>query len=212
MEQNGRSQPRALSRSEVDVIIGDPSELVVQKIRPVIDGHFRKFIVLSPFLALGTVDADGNADVSPRGDPPGSVKVVDETKLLLPERPGNKLVDSVSNVLETGSVALLFLIPGVEEMLRVNGRGTIINDPSLLAGMEVRGKPPVLGIHVAVREAFIHCSKAVKRSQLWDPDSFVDRNQLPSLGQILRDQIEPPDMSATDIDAYAEDDARARLY
>ena len=211
MESNG-GEPDALSRSEVDAIIGAPGDLVAQKIRPVIDEHFRTFIALSPFLALGTVDAGGNADVSPRGDPPGSVKVVDATTLVLPERPGNKLVDSVSNILETGSVALLFLIPGFQEMLRVNGRGTIINDASLLAGMEVKGKPPLLGIRVAVEEAFIHCSKAVRRSQLWDPDSLVDRGELPSLGQILRDQIEVPDLSAEDIDELADNDARTRLY
>ena len=97
-------------------------------------------------------------------------------------------------------------------MLRVNGRGTIINDASLLAGMEVKGKPPLLGIRVAVEEAFIHCSKAVRRSQLWDPDSLVDRGELPSLGQILRDQIEVPDLSAEDIDELADNDARTRLY
>ena len=211
MESNG-GEPDALSRSEVDAIIGAPGDLVAQKIRPVIDEHFRTFIALSPFLALGTVDAGGDADVSPRGDPPGSVKVVDATTLVLPERPGNKLVDSVSNILETGSVALLFLIPGFQEMLRVNGRGTIINDASLLAGMEVKGKPPLLGIRVAVEEAFIHCSKAVRRSQLWDPDSLVDRGELPSLGQILRDQIEVPDLSAEDIDELADNDARTRLY
>ena len=203
---------RALSADQVRAVIGEPHELVVLKVRPELDEHCRAFIARSPFVALGTVDAAGNADVSPRGDPPGFVKVLDEGTLAIPERPGNKLMDSLANILETGIVGILFVIPGIEETLRVNGKATITDDPELLATMEVEGKPPKLAVVVRVEEAYLHCAKAFKRSQLWDPSVQVERAALPSLGRMLRDQIRPKDMTAADIDAYAEDDYRTRLY
>ena len=204
--------PRALSAEEVRSVIGEPHELVVLKVRAELDEHCRTFIGQSPFVALATIGADGRADVSPRGDPPGFVRVLDATTLAIPERPGNKLMDSLANILETGSVGLLFVIPGIEETLRVNGKATITNDPELVATMEVEGKPPKLAIVVRVEEAYLHCAKAFKRSRLWDPSVQLERAALPSLGRMLRDQIRPKDMTAADIDAYAEDDYRKRLY
>jgi PPOX class probable FMN-dependent enzyme len=185
---------------------------VVLKVRAELDDHCRAFIARSPFVALATVGADGHADVSPRGDPPGFVKVLDATTLAVPERPGNKLMDSLANILETGSVGLLFVIPGIEETLRVNGKATITDDPELVATMQVRGQAPKLAIVVRVEEAYLHCAKAFKRSRLWDPAAQIQRAALPSLGQMLRDQIRPEQMTAADIDAYAEDDYRTRLY
>jgi PPOX class probable FMN-dependent enzyme len=208
----GNAALRALSAEEVRSVIGDPHELVVLKVRAELDEHCRAFIAHSPFVALATIDADGHADVSPRGDPPGFVKVLDETTLAIPERPGNKLMDSLANILETCSVALLFVIPGIEETLRVNGKATITDEPELLATMEVEGKPPRLAIVVQVEEAYLHCAKAFKRSRLWDPSAQLERAALPSLGQMLRDQIRPKDRTAADIDAYAEEDYRTRLY
>ena len=203
---------RALSAEEVRAVIGAPHELVVLKVRPSLDQHCRAFIAQAPFVALGTVDVEGNADVSPRGDPPGFVKVIDDQTLAIPERPGNKLMDSLANILETGSVALLFVVPGIEETLRVNGKARITDDPELLAEMGVQGKPPRLAILVTVEESYLHCAKAFKRSRLWDPAAQVSRSALPSLGQMLRDQIRPKDMTASDIDEYAEKDYKTRLY
>lgn len=203
---------RALSEDEVRAVIGEPHELVVLKVRAGLDEHCRAFIARSPFVALGTVDAAGNADVSPRGDPPGFVKVLDDETLAIPERPGNKLMDSLANILETGRVGVLFVIPGIEETLRVNGKATITDDPELLAGMVVQGKPPKLAIVVRVEEAYLHCAKAFKRSRLWDPSTQVSRSELPTLGRMLRDQIRPKDMTAADIDEFAEEDYRTRMY
>ena len=208
----GRASLRALSAEDVREVIGSPHELVVLKVRPSLDDHCRAFIAQSPFVALGTVGAEGNADVSPRGDPPGFVKVLDDQTLAIPERPGNKLMDSLANILETGTVGLLFVVPGIEETLRVNGRATITDDPELLAELGVQGKPPKIAILVTVEQAYLHCAKAFKRSRLWDPSTRISRSALPSLGQMLRDQIRPKDMTASDIDEYAETDYRTRLY
>ena len=193
-------------------MIGDPVELVRMKIQPTLDEHCRSFTARSPFLCMGTVGADGTADVSPRGDPPGFVKILDDSTLAIPERPGNKLADSLTNILETGDVGLLFLIPGIDETLRVNGRATLSEDPELLESMVVKGKAPKLAVRVEVGEAFLHCAKAFRRSKLWAHESRVDRSELPSLGQMLRDQVEPPDVSAADIDALAEEEYRTKLY
>lgn len=202
----------ALSASEVRDIVGDPVELVQLKVRPSLDKHCRAFIERSPFLSLGTVDASGQADVSPRGDPPGFVQVLDDHTLAIPERPGNKLADSLTNILDTGSVGLLFIIPGIEETLRVNGTASINADPELLESMAVKGKTPALAIVVDVQEAFIHCAKAFRRSALWKPESQVDRKELPSIGQVIRDQVKPPDMDAEEIEEFAQEDYRTRMY
>jgi PPOX class probable FMN-dependent enzyme len=204
--------PRALSAEEVRSVIGEPHELVVLKVRAELDEHCRAFIAQSPFVALATIGGDGRGDVSPRGDPPGFVKVLDSTTLAIPERPGNKLMDSLENILETGTVGLLFVIPGIEETLRVNGKATITDDAELISTMAVEGKPPKLAIVVSVEEAYLHCAKAFKRSRLWDPSVQLDRSALPSLGRMLRDQIRPKDLTAADIDEFAEEDYRTRMY
>ena len=174
--------------------------------------HCRAFIERAPFVALGTVGSDGSADVSLRGDPAGFVRVLDDNTLAIPERPGNKLADSLTNVLETGKVGMLFIVPGVEETLRVNGTATITDDAELLEGMAVKGKTPKLAIVVDVDEAFVHCAKAFRRSSLWDPEKHADRSELPSIGQMIRDQVKPPDMGAEDIEEYAQEDYRTRMY
>jgi len=203
---------KALNTAEVREIVGDPIELVQLKVRPSLDKHCRAFIARSPFLSLGTVDANGQADVSPRGDPAGFVHVLDGHTLAVPERPGNKLADSLTNILDTGSVGLLFMVPGVEETLRVNGVGTITDDPAVLETMPVKGKTPKLAILVDVQEAFIHCAKAFRRSDLWNPDGHVDPKELPSIGQVIRDQVKPPDLGTDDIDELADNDYRTNMY
>jgi PPOX class probable FMN-dependent enzyme len=143
--------------------------------------------------------------VSPRGDPPGFVRVLDERTLLLPDRPGNKLADSLRNVLRNPHVGLLFLVPGVGDTLRVNGRATLVTDEDLLAPCAVEGKVPKLGLRIEVDEVFTHCSKAFLRARLWDPETFVDRSALPSSGEVHR-SLNP------DFDAERYDAERAERY
>ena len=135
---------------------------------------------------MGTADPDGGLDVSPRGDPPGFVRILDERTLLLPERPGNRLADSLRNLLRDPRIALLFVIPGVGDTFRVNGEAVIVDDPELLAPSAVEGKVPRLGLVISVREAYTQCSKAFLRSELWNPERFIARSELPTNGELLR--------------------------
>ena len=153
------------TEEELRALLGQPSELVIKKQLPALDHTLPRLHRASPFVLLGTADADGHCDVSPRGDAPGFVLVLDERTLVIPDRPGNRRIDSLRNIVQNGAVGLLFMIPGVEETLRVNGRACIVRDADLLARLEARGKVPTLAIVVEVEEAFLHCAKALKRSQ-----------------------------------------------
>ncbi|WP_119165807.1 pyridoxamine 5'-phosphate oxidase family protein [Algihabitans albus] len=175
-----------------------------------LDEHCRAFIAASPFVVLGTSDAEGNQDVSPRGDPPGFVRVLDETRLLLPDRPGNKLIDSLSNVLANPKVGLLFMVPGMNETLRVNGRAQIVTDPALLEPLAVEGRLPPSALLIEVEEAYLHCAKAFIRSKLWDPDRQIDRKSFPSLGRMIADQIAGLDAEKTE--AGIQESYKDRLY
>jgi PPOX class probable FMN-dependent enzyme len=166
----------------------------------------RQFIERSPFLCVGTANAEGGLDVSPRGDPAGFVRILDERTLLLPDRPGNRLADTLTNLLSDPRIALLFMIPGVGDTFRVNGKATIVDDPELLAECGVEGKVPKLGILVEIEEAYTQCAKALIRSDLWNPANHVDRSELPSSGQILRSLNDPS------FDAEQYDRARAGRY
>jgi len=154
-----------------------------------LDKHCRRFIALSPFLCLGTSTSEGS-DVSPRGDQPGFVHVLDDTTLAIPDWPGNNRLDSFTNILSNPQVGILFLIPGVDETLRVNGTAEIKVDPELLARWEVQCKRPKSVLVVSVREAYLHCGKALIRSRLWKDDFKVERPVLPPYGHMLKDQIE----------------------
>jgi PPOX class probable FMN-dependent enzyme len=165
-------------------LIGEPSEVVCAKISPRLNPLTRQFIERSPFLCLATADENGSCDVSPRGDPRGFVRVLDDTTLLVPERPGNRLADSLRNILRNPHVGLLFVIPGVTDTFRVNGRATLTTDAALLEPCVVEGKRPRLGILVDIETAYTQCSKALLRSQLWDPARFIDRSELPTNGEI----------------------------
>jgi PPOX class probable FMN-dependent enzyme len=194
-------------------LLGEPSELVVKKQLAALDAHCRAFIALSPFAAVGTAGADGRYDVSPRGDGPGFVRVLDERRLAIPERPGNRRADTLRNILQTGAIGLLFIIPGVEETLRVNGRAWLTRDARLLTGMAVRGKEPLLAIGVEVEEAFLHCAKAFKRSRLWDGATWPERAALPSLAQMLVDQVGSAcDLTLDDLDQRIAESYATRLY
>ncbi len=190
--------------------LGEPSDLVRRKKLRRLDPHCRRFIALSPFLVLSTADAEGACDASPRGDVPGFVSVLDDGRLLIPERRGNKLADSLLNILENPQVGLIFLIPGVEETLRVNGHAGLIREAALLAPLAVQGKVPELAILVEVEEAYLHCGKALIRSRLWDPASRIERDRLPSLGRMIADQVSGYDSEETE--AYVQESYRERLY
>ncbi len=205
------------SEAVLRAMIGTAEGGAVTKLRPGLDKHSRRFIALSPFLTIGTQGASGRADVSPRGDPAGFVTVIDDHTIAIPERPGNKRLDTLSNILENPNVGLLFLIPGFEDTLRINGKATLSRDPALLARMAVDNRPPKVAIVVAVEEAFLHCAKAFKRSRLWDPGSQVDRKVMPSLGRIILEQVaeagRPPDEKVVqEVDADIEESYRTELY
>jgi PPOX class probable FMN-dependent enzyme len=175
-----------------------------------LDRHCRAFIALSPFLVLATSDAEGRLDASPRGDAPGFVLVLDDTTLLLPDRPGNNRVDSYNNIISNPGVATIFFVPGIEETLRVNGRARVTTDATLLAAAEAMGKVPRAGLLIAVEQAFFHCAKALRRSHLWDASRHVERRSFPSLGKIIADQT--AQCSTEDAEARIEDGYRNRLY
>ena len=186
--------------------LGQPSDVVKAKVSHRLNELTRQFVERSPFLCLATSAADGTCDVSPRGDPAGFVKVLDERTLLLPDRPGNRLADSFRNVLENPHVALLFVIPGISDTFRVNGRASIVEDPELLAPCAVEGKVPKLGLRIEVDEAYTHCPKAFLRAQLWDPDRYADRSELPSSGELMRSvgaDVDPKQYDAERAERYA---------
>jgi hypothetical protein len=174
---------------EVRARIGEPEAMIRDKVIDHVDEHAHRFIAHSPFLALATADADGHADCSPRGDYPGFVKVLDERTLAIPERPGNKKADSLSNLAENDAVGLLFLIPGLREVLRVNGRAYPTDDPDVLARMRTEAKEPVLALVVEVTEVFLHCGRAVLRARLWDPHSQALADEIPSAGEMAVSQL-----------------------
>jgi hypothetical protein len=168
-----------------------PGEVVKRKIMDRIDEHAAAFIALSPFCCIGTADADGRQDVSPRGDVPGFVRVLDEHHLFLPDRPGNNRLDSIRNLLENPHIGMLFLIPGFLDALRVNGTAQVGRPAELLEQSVVDGKTPKSGMIVRAEEVFVHCGRAVKRGRLWDPTAQRDRSELPRIGEVLRDQLQP---------------------
>jgi uncharacterized protein len=187
-------------------VIGSPTDTVLLKLSDRLNRLTRQFIERSPFVCVATARPDGGLDLSPRGDPPGFVRVLDDRTLLVPERPGNRIADTLTNLLADPRIALLFLIPGVGDTFRVNGRAKIVEDPELLAASEVNGKLPKLGILVSVEEAYTQCPKALIRSDLWNPEKHIDRSELPSSGQILRSLSEPS------FDAETYDEERAARY
>lgn len=190
-------------------------ELAVKKVLGALDPHACDFISRSPFLCLGTQDLDGRADVSPRGDHAGFVRILDRNTLAIPDRPGNNRLDSLSNIVANPSVGLLFIIPGYDDTLRVNGRATIVNDPELLESMSVNGRAPKIAIVVKVSETFLHCAKAFRRSHLWDPEHHQDRTEMPSLVKMILDQTTgaPDDEDEMrKLDEGLEEDYRKSLY
>ncbi len=184
---------------QLRAIIGEPTEVVVSKISDRVNELTRQFIERSPFVCVATSSPDGGLDVSPRGDHAGFVRILGEQTLLIPDRPGNRIADTLTNLLRDDRIALLFLIPGIGDTFRVNGRAVITDDAELLAASSVDGKAPKLGLLVSVREAYTQCSKALIRSELWDDRHHVERSELPSSGEILR-SVRGDDFDADDYD------------
>ncbi len=205
--------PNATVITDVETLrahYAQPLERAMLKSLRKLDRHMRDFIALSPILCMGTSSGE-SADVAPRGDRPGFVHFLDDTTLLIPDWPGNNRLDSLTNILSNPHVGLLFLIPGVDETLRVNGLAEITIDRELLRRWSVNGKHPKSALKVAVQEAFLHCAKALIRSRLWSNDYKIDRSQLPPYGQMLKDQIATKD-TAEEIQAAVLLGYKERLY
>lgn len=189
--------------------------LAIQKCLNSLSEHAQTFIKRSPFMCLGTQNLDGKADVSPRGDPPGFVQIIDQHTLAIPDRRGNNRLDSLSNIVANPNVGLLFIIPGFDDTLRVNGQATLLTDPIILKGMSVNDRVPNLAIIVKVSEVFMHCAKAFRRSQLWNPNQFQDRSEMPSLVKIILDETTgaPSDEDEMrKLDADLENSYKTNLY
>ncbi len=165
-----------------------------------LDHHCRDYIARSPFVLIGTQSGDGHGDVSPRGEAPGFIKVIDDVSVAIPDRPGNNRLDTLSNILENPAIALLFLVPGVNETFRINGRAEIRDDAELMALFEVNGKLPRTVLLVHVETAYMHCAKALMRSNLWDMDTQIERSLLPNMSQWMeahnKIEVEPESTEA----------------
>ena len=192
------------TEDELRSIVSAPTGYVVDKELDHIDQFARAFIAHSPFFVLATADADGRLDATPRGDPPGFVHVLDDKHLLIPDRKGNHRVDSMRNILSNPRVGTLFLIPGREDSLRINGRATITSDPDLLAPLEFKGKPPKLGILVEAEEVFFQCAAALNRSHLWKSEHWPDPSSVVSLGTALIEQAKMEGVTAEELDEGLE--------
>ena len=199
-----------LSAAELRTVYASPREAAVLKSRDRIDAFARQFIGWSPFFVLSSSDGAGHADASPRGDQPGFVAVVDEGTLRFPDRPGNNRLDTMSNILASPGVGMLFFIPGFDETLRINGAARILRDPALCAQFTVNGKPALSVVEVAVTEVYFHCGKALKRSRLWDPASRRDRAEFASHGRIIAEQTQA--VSVAESETYVETSYRERMW
>ncbi len=200
------------SVEELVSIVGTPSALAVKKELPSLDAHMRRFIACSPFVVISTRAADGRCDASPRGDAPGFVQVVDERTLLIPDRRGNKRVDSFRNIIETGAIGLLFLVPGFGETLRVNGRAMIIREEAWLTPLAVQGKRPLLAVAVEVQECFLQCAKALLRSKLWEPHAAPDLQSLSCAAEMFVDHVQLPEYDVAKMQTLLDDAYKNNLY
>jgi PPOX class probable FMN-dependent enzyme len=210
---NQNPSNRVMDQPTLRTYVGDPTGSTASKEMPRLDEPCRQFLSMSTILFISSVGADGKADVSPRGDPPGFIKILDERTIAIPDRPGNRRVDTMSNILgnPSGSVGLIFLVPGVDEVMRASGRASVSRDPTLLADMAVNGKAPKLAIVITLDEVFFHCGKALKRARLWDPATRVDRKTFPSMAELIHQQRRPEE-PLEKIEASIADNYRNELY
>ena len=204
------------TEAQLRTFIDKPMDLAVAKAIDHLDKYCIEFISRSPFVCIGS-SADRGGDVSPRGDQPGFVQVLDANTLFIPERPGNNRIDTLTNIIDNPNVGLLFMIPGFEDCLRVKGKALIVQDETLLINATVNGKAPKLGIHIGVETAMLHCAKAVKRSKLWAPESIQDRKEMPTIGKMILEQSaqagdKPDEALVAEVDSYVDDNYKNELY
>ena len=189
----------------------EPTALSILKEKECLDEHCRAVIAAAPFMLLATAGADGRCDVSPRGDAAGFVHVLDDRTIVIPDRPGNQRLDSLQNIIENPYAATIFMVPNMDETLRINGHAWITDDSELLATMKVGSKTPLLGIIIETEEVYFQCARAFKRSKLWQPATWQDRSALPSFAQILFDQIRPEGQTVESLEQRNAEGNR-RLY
>ena len=189
-----------------------PMELAILKQLDRLDAHCRNFLAHSPFVVIGSTRVGRGTDVSPRGDAPGFARVLDDHTIAIPDRPGNNRLDTMSNIITDAEVGLLFFIPGIDETLRINGTAKFSRDTELLSAAAVGGREPRLVILVTVREAFLHCGKALKRSRLWHDDYRVDKKSFPSLGRMIVEQTKPKDVTVEQAETFIAENYVTGLY
>jgi PPOX class probable FMN-dependent enzyme len=200
------------NEQELREMLGEATPRSVLKERSSLDEHFRAFLARSPFLLMATSGVDGTCDVSPKGDAPGFVLVLDDRRIVIPDRPGNKRFDGMKNLLANPHVGLIFFVPGRDETLRINGRAWITRDPDLLARCVAQGKTPQLAIGVEIEQCFLHCAKAFLRSKLWRHTEWPAPDALASMAQVLHDQIKPAGITAQEYECEMEERNRTQLY
>jgi PPOX class probable FMN-dependent enzyme len=193
-------------------LYGEPMELALLKQLDRLDGHCRNFLAHSPFAVIGSARRGEGTDVSPRGDAPGFARVLDDHTIAIPDRPGNNRLDTMANIVADAEVGLLFFIPGIDETLRINGTARLSRDPALLAAAAVNGREPRLIILIAVREAFLHCGKALKRSKLWQDDYRIERKDFPSLGRMIVEQTKSSKISVPQAEEVIAEGYANNLY
>lgn len=197
------------SQEELSELLSKPSKLAEQKVIDFLDNQIQSFMNHTPILFMSTSNTAGQCDTSPRGDAPGFIHIIDDKHFVIPERPGNRRIDSIKNILENPHVGLLLVIPGVEETLRINGEACIIKDTQILKKMAVNNHIPTLGIGVTVHECFIHCAKAFKRSKLWGPETWPDKVTLPSPAKMLATHA---NSNTKDVEKALAESYSKRLY
>lgn len=203
---------RIVDEAVLREVVPPPSELVARKELPHLDLHCIDFIRRTPLVLVATADARGRCDVSPRGDLPGFVQVLSQAHLAIPERPGNRRLDTLINLLQNPAVGLLFVIPGMEETLRVNGRAWAVRDEEILARGAVDGRRPYLAIGVEVEAAYLHCAKAFRRGKVWQRDAWPSTETLPSVAQMLTDHAKPEGRTVQDIEELLKQDYAKNMY
>lgn len=192
-------------------IYDEPMEISVRKVLGQLDKHTRRFLELSPFMVIGSADGNGHGDLSPKGDKPGFVQVLDDSHILIPDRPGNNRLDTMQNLIANPEVATIFFIPGVKETLRIAGRAKVISSDDVMRRFEVNGKVPKAAVLIEIREVFLHCAKAIMRSKLWEDDYKVERSVLPRYAEILADHSDKA-MSADDLQEAIDDGEKTRMW
>lgn len=208
--QGAGGKPLVRTQEDLRAHFGQLSALAEKKVLRHLDKFCRDFIALSPFLVLASSNRQGHADASPRGDAPGFVAVLDDRTLLIPDRRGNNRVDTFGNILASPGIGLLFLVPGINETLRINGTADICQDAALLTPLAVQNVVPTIGLKVHVEEAFFHCGKALMRSKLWQPEAQVERHSFPTLGRIIAEQTAAIEVEVAE--KAMEEAYRTRLY